>query len=311
MMISSHCVQKVKGNIFFAILLILSLSNNNLSAQEQADVDYIDYKELLNNLLVNFKTSSSKIAFLGSAALKKQTASLTPETKTVLTVMPAELKKEQKATDLVNKSKEGVLMICKYFPEAEKKPEHVELYATATALTNNGVCVSNWHVFMNFIQPELNVNPGDSVTFLADLNGNVYPIEQILAYSKDADICIFRINSSSKMLKPIPLGHQLEVGETVHTLSSPDEYMYYYSKGVVARNTANHKVGIMGNRMEITADYAKGSSGGPILDDKGNMAGMVSSTHSIYAQDRPQINLQMVIKTTIPVGSIKNLIRYK
>ena len=34
--------------------------------------------------------------------------------------------------------------------------------------------------------------------------------------------------------------------------------------------------------MQITADYARGSSGGPILDREGNLVGLVSSTSPVY-----------------------------
>jgi len=39
-------------------------------------------------------------------------------------------------------------------------------------------------------------------------------------------------------------------------------------------------LGIMGRKMEIAADYAVDFSGGPIFDNKGNIAGIVSLTRS-------------------------------
>ena len=38
--------------------------------------------------------------------------------------------------------------------------------------------------------------------------------------------------------------------------------------------------------MGVTAEYARGSSGGPVMDDAGNVIGMVSSTNSIYYPPR-------------------------
>ena len=34
-----------------------------------------------------------------------------------------------------------------------------------------------------------------------------------------------------------------------------------------------------------TADFAVGSSGGPLVDDRGNVVGMVASTLAVYARD--------------------------
>lgn len=291
-------------------LFILLLSAQfAASAQTEKDDIYVDYNKLIDNILVNLKSAQAKTAFLGSAQLRKQTLALPSDSKALITSLAKPGKKELTGPEIVKVRKDGVMMICKYFKASTGQPERIQLYATATALTENGFCVSNWHVFMNFIQPNAELPAGDSVTFVVSLKGDIYPIERILAYNENADAAIFKIHTGTDQLTPIPLGTALAVGENVHTLTNPGDYLYYYSKGVVARNTADHQIGPMGARMEITADYAKGSSGGPILDDRGNMAGMVSTTHSIYAQDRPQANLQMVIKTTIPVRSIRSLIQ--
>ena len=64
--------------------------------------------------------------------------------------------------------------------------------------------------------------------------------------------------------------------------------------------------------MSITADYAKGSSGGPVLDADGHVVGMVCSTQSIYYDSRDknklQGPLQMVVKNCIPVSAISAIL---
>lgn len=300
-------VKKKTGKL---ILTFLTLSLYSLSGYSQDKEDiYIDYNEMIANVPGNLKAAQAKTVFPSSSVLKEQMRLLPSMAKAQVSSLSKPGNKSIGAEQIIKERKDGVLMIFKYYKATLREPEKVQLYATATALTKDGVCVSNWHVFRGIIQPEETLQNNDSLTFVVTLKGKVYPIERILAYNKDADAAIFKINTGEDQLQPIPLGSPLMVGETVHTITNPEQYMYYYSKGVVARNTANHSIGVMANRMEITADYAKGSSGGPILDDRGNMAGMVSTTFSIYARDQPQINLQMVIKTTIPVASIQNLIQ--
>lgn len=291
------------------LFILLLAAQFSASAQTEKNDIYVDYKEMLDHILPNLKSASSKVPFTGSAELRKQTLTLSAGARAAVSSLVKAGNKEWSGAKILKERENGVLMICKYFKGIPGKAENIQLYATATALTTDGICVSNWHVFMNFIQPEGSIYATDSITFAVNLKGDIFPIEKVLAYSKDADAAIFKIGMGKKELSPIPLGPELEVGETVYTLGNPEPYLYYFSKGMVARNTADHKIGPMANRMEITADYAKGSSGGPILDDKGNMAGMVSSTFSIYAQDRPQANLQMVVKTTVPVGSIRRLLQ--
>ena len=59
----------------------------------------------------------------------------------------------------------------------------------------------------------------------------------------------------------------------------------------------------------MTADFAKGSSGGPIMDDRGNMVSMVSSIRAIYFSNQPPYHLQMNVKLTIPVSSLRRVIK--
>ncbi|WP_184547808.1 S1 family peptidase [Mucilaginibacter sp. FT3.2] len=300
---------KIKGAFMAPFFTLLCLAHLSGYAQTEKNTDYIDYDELTGNVLQHLKEAQAKARFIGSAGLREQALKLPLDSKARVSVLIAPGNQQMQGTQMVNDRRDGVLMIYKYFTATAREPEKVQLYATATALTEDGVCVSNWHVFMGMVQPEEMLAANDSVTFVVTLKGDIYPIERILSFNKNADAAIFKIKTGFDHLSPIPLGNELAVGETVHTLSNPEQYVYYYSKGVVARKTANHKIGPMGNRMEITADYAKGSSGGPILDDKGNMAGMVSTTYSIYAHDQPQMNLQMVVKKTIPAQSIRMLIQ--
>jgi hypothetical protein len=68
--------------------------------------------------------------------------------------------------------------------------------------------------------------------------------------------------------------------------------------------------------MQITADYARGSSGGPILDREGNLIGLVSSTSPVYydspagAKDGKAAapNLQMVRHNCVTARAIRELV---
>ena len=63
--------------------------------------------------------------------------------------------------------------------------------------------------------------------------------------------------------------------------------------------------------MAITAEFAKGSSGGPVFDEKGNVIGLAASTVSIYYHEGQgkKDNLQMVQRQCAPVEAMRRLIR--
>lgn len=303
---SDHFIFKIKSAVSTSVFVLLLLSCFSGLAQSAKEDVFVDYEALNMSILGRFKAIKDKTPFISSTELRKITLALGKGAKAKIENLPKVGKKQLSGAEIYKARKNGVLMICKLIKSTKDSKERVDVIASGTALTEDGYCVSNWHVFLSQIQPDLNVDPTDSITFVVTSKGDVYPIEKISAFNIQADAAIFKVNTGKNKLDVIPMGTDLDVGETVYTISHPDGYFYYYTSGIVARNRANHDIGPMANRMEITADYAKGSSGGPIIDDRGNMAGMVSTTHSVYYNYN--VDLQMVMKTTIPIRSIKTLI---
>jgi serine protease Do len=175
--------------------------------------------------------------------------------------------------------------------------------ASAWALTRDGVMVSNFHVFEKATGAAMGV---------CDREGNTYPIVEILAADRVADIAIFRVKADN--LAPLAFGPAAEIGSEVRVISHPDRRFFMQTSGEVSRyhqqpGRKDDKTTVW---MSITADYAKGSSGGPVLDDAGKVVGMVSSTQSIYYDSnngQPKGPLQMVVKNCVPAASIRALLK--
>ena len=142
-------------------------------------------------------------------------------------------------------------------------------------------------------------------------DGKVSPVVEILAADKSADIAIFRVKGEG--FTPLALGNSSKVGGDVHIIAHPDSRFFSYTSGNVSRyyKSSNGKA----TWMAVTAEFARGSSGGPVMDEMGNVVGMVANTQSIYYPKRKKTDFrgpfQMVIRNCVPVNAIRKLIEVK
>lgn len=168
--------------------------------------------------------------------------------------------------------------------------------ATGFPLTKEGVFATNYHV----------LEQTDGITLaVMDTKENIYPVTEVLAADKESDVAIVRAQGAK--FRPLPLGEPAKIGSNVHVISHPDGMFYYYSKGMVSlydRIKAKPRT----EWMAISADYARGSSGAGVLNDSGEVVGMVASTITINYDNNKKTNPQMVVRLCAPVEAIRRLI---
>lgn len=208
---------------------------------------------------------------------------------------------------LYTKRLNGALIFGKMYSCGECPKMHLSLIATSSAITEDGICLANYHMIHPIVSRE-GILKGDSVYFLADRDGQIFPIVEVMAYSREEDAAVIRVDTRGKKLEAIPLGQDAATGSHVNLISHPKQMLYTYTQGYVSRNTMyNYPERPVLDLMEVTADFAEGSSGGPFMDDKGNLIGMVKGTTSIF-YDEEKRNPQMVLKVAIPVKVLKKLL---
>ena len=187
------------------------------------------------------------------------------------------------------------------------KCEHWHQGASASAwcLGEDGMMVTNAHVFRNAKGGAMGVS---------DREGHCHLVTELLGIDVVSDIAVFRVKGSG--LPALALGSAAEVGTPVTAITNPSGNLFYQSSGSVARyfQRPGEAKGPVATWMAVTADYAKGSSGGPIFNAAGEVVGMVSNTSSIYTGEgenrttkNPVGSLQMVVKNCVPVEAIQNL----
>jgi len=197
--------------------------------------------------------------------------------------------------------RKGVLMMGKVHKCGHCPENHISA-ASAFVLSSDGVCATNYHVFKSYDSSR----PNDYITYFAmDSEQNIYPVKAVLAASKHDDLAIFQIDPGAAELHPLALGEQKAPGAAIHLISHPDHRFYTYTSGQINRHYM--KPGTTKIRQSISAEFAKGSSGAPIMDDFGNVVGIVAGTQNIYYDPKGEI-YQATIKEIIPVSRLKELI---
>jgi serine protease Do len=183
--------------------------------------------------------------------------------------------------------------------------------ASGYVIDEEGIIVTNHHVLEGFAKTDGRKNLAMPIQ---TADGKVYLVTEILATNKATDLTIVMVDTRGDKLKALPLGNSAIQGDVIFVMGHPTQMLFYFTEGVVARNYMSQRNRMQVDsypEMDITADYAAGSSGGPVVDNKGNLVATVSSTRSIYYNQTEQKNLQMVVKNTKPVISLKKMISWK
>jgi len=202
--------------------------------------------------------------------------------------------------------------------------------STAWALTTDGVMVTNRHVFEDL---------GNECFAIANHKGEVFPVTDILAASEQSDLVVFRV--AGKGFVPLPLSRDEKVGAWIGVLSHPGNQLFSFTQGFITRYTRTLLDGKAERWMSITADFAGGSSGAPVLNKFGAVVGVATFTENIdydeneftlpapvaeadrkaskpeRAADPKELlaskpsSLQMIVKTTIPSRAIFEMVGKK
>jgi S1-C subfamily serine protease len=126
----------------------------------------------------------------------------------------------------------------------------------------------------------------ESYVVAADADGHVFPVRAVLAADTESDTCFVRIDAHG--LQPLPFRFDARTGERVFCLSHPGGYYFMFTDGMIARLNRRPNDAPDNNQsatpharpvlfLNVTAEFAPGSSGAPIVDEAGNVVGQVAS----------------------------------
>lgn len=183
--------------------------------------------------------------------------------------------------------------------------------ATGFFITETGIAVTNYHV--------MNKN-GQGYMAVMTRDEKVYPISKVLACDPNTDIAIIQIDGLGEKFRPLSIAPYAPVGSDVYVIQNPKSSYYtmtggkisrYFKRSVVTGSNKQTST-LSGSKqitmMAITADFCKGSSGGPVLDKYGRAVGMVKSTSQVVLKAQNQASTQMVFKYCVQAEDILKLV---
>lgn len=148
----------------------------------------------------------------------------------------------------------------------------------------DGKVVTNFHVI-----------DGAQAALVKFADGGMYTVDQIIGADKGVDIAVLKLSSSGKefpVLRTGDSGH-VEVGEEIIVLGSPMGLEGSVSTGIISGKRPFGDMEI----FQITAPISPGSSGGALLNAKGEVVG-VPFIQFVNGQN---LNFAIPIKYVLPI----------
>lgn len=290
----------------FVLLLVIStwfsaqgqkFKNNIHEYEVKLSVDSAD---LIDS--ANVVSADSMKAFLKPFGYRPLDINFNPVNNTILN--PKEIYNNvSKATVIVSPAGR-----CGEVNSKGKECKRIHTYpASGYIIDSKGIIVTNYHVVNSYTTKYNKTSRDVLVVMLKD--GTIFPVEEILSADKSNDLAIIKIDPKGKELVSLSIAPKdAEIGDPAYVVSHPKGYFYAFSSGMVTDKFSKINAGKYRNLMAISADFAAGSSGAPIIDKYGNVIGTVTYTKTLQHSDDPS-KTQMILKATVPSSSLLNLIK--
>jgi len=210
-------------------------------------------------------------------------------------------KQKMTPSRIYDEHRQGVLIVGGVFKCPRCGHWHANV-AGGFLITETGAFVTNHHVAANAKNHTLVAMTHD---------GRVLAVKEVLSADKEGDVAVLQLDAPGAAFKPLALSTDAPVGSAVTVISHPDRLFYTLTCGVVSRYSERRREGKEVAAMSITADFAQGSSGCPVFNEFGAVAGLVSSTACVYyaMPGGKKGDPQMVVKQCVPALSVLRMVR--
>jgi len=150
-------------------------------------------------------------------------------------------------------------------------------YGSGVIISTKGYVLTNNHVIEN------NENLEAILSYQYSLDGYeeyVHSIE-IIKQDKVKDLALIKINNPRTALRPINISRKVPaIGSQVHAIGHPDLEVWTYTTGYISQIREEYEWSYkddfehMANVYQTQTPIAEGNSGGPLLNNHGNLVGI-------------------------------------
>ncbi len=268
-------------------------------AAEDTPEDQFDSPEVISE---RFNTELGRLSSSGGVPTPSALAQQADANRTCAVAALPDPGRKLDAETIYARARAGAVVVGA-IPRTRKQHISQPAFASGFVVHNEGMIVSNAHVLEAFREMKaIGVMTSD---------GRVFPVKAVLAADRLNDVAVLKVEA--KDLTPLPVASSVRVGATVYCLSHPvmnylgtENGFFAFTQGIVS---GRYRTRLMGaspiNVLAITADYAQGSSGGPILNEHGAVVGIVCHTSTITDDND---DAQMTWKLSRPSSAILALL---
>ena len=161
-------------------------------------------------------------------------------------------------------------------------------------VSSNGYILTNNHVIDGATTIEVVLTTGISYE------------AQVIETDPDQDLALIKINVSGLPSIPVDMQRVVRVGEPVVSIGSPKSLVGTVSSGTItALNRTLTSLGLSG-LYQTNADIAPGSSGGPLIDEYGNIIG-INVAVAVEGEDHVPIT---AFGFSIPISQAQHMLRH-
>jgi len=234
--------------------------------------------------------------FLDHAAVKEQLK----QPKAGSVALAIESTQPKSSRDIARLAKAAHLRAGWYYRCTRCDKMHLNM-AGAYAIAPDVVATAN-HV----IEPPATLKDGWLIVATAD--NEIFSTTAILGADAKADAALIRVIAGG--LKPLPLRAEVDLGEPAYCFSDPLKHRGYFSAGIVNRlYTTDATAGSSSQRLNVSTDWAQGSSGSAVFDENGNVIGHAARIQTFNSNPPPSTGTTLVLHEAIPARTVLNLVK--